>query len=267
MTDSGWAEDFSYDYYRGMLRTLPGRFVSRLFREAPAIPTLSGSVFLRHDIDIHLLPALRMATVEHAERISSTYMVMVRSCLYDVSSADSAHILADIISLGHEVGVHFDCPENLRQDKASLSDIESLILDDCRYLEDILGIGVQSISFHRPIPWLLRGPLMIGGKVNAYANEFMGWYLSDSKGNWRAGEPLALLAESAPHPVLQLLTHPIWWGEEHRPPADRLESFYQLQTRDMEPKNAQEFDRMLTATIPGIRRSGSEARKNYGNTR
>jgi hypothetical protein len=151
--------------------------------------------------------------------------------------------------------VHFDCPEELRHDQGHVSALESLILEDCQRLEDILGMAVRSISFHRPIPWLLGGPLMVSGKVNAYANEFMDWYLSDSKGNWRAGEPLSLLMDRQ-HPVLQLLTHPIWWGEEHRSPAERLESFYLLQTRDMPPKSAEHFDRLLAATIPGVRRSG-----------
>jgi hypothetical protein len=186
-------------------------------------------------------------------------MVMVRSRLYDVSRADSRRILQEILAMGHEVGVHFDCPEELRQDQGQIDALESPILEDCRCLEDILGTAVSSISFHRPIAWLLRGPLMIGGKVSAYASAFMDWYLSDSKGNWRAGEPLAALADGE-HDVLQLLTHPIWWGDEHQPPAERLESFYRLHTRDMEPASAEHFDRMLAATIPGILRSGHTER-------
>jgi hypothetical protein len=115
---------------------------------------------------------------------------------------------------------------------------------------------VCSISFHRPIPWMLRGPLIVCGKVNAYADELSGWYLSDSKGNWRAGEPLSQIVQER-HRILQLLTHPIWWGEEHQSPAERLESFFLGQTRDMKPGRTEHFDQMLTATIPGIRRSRS----------
>jgi hypothetical protein len=250
-----WSDDFSYRYYRGILNALEGRFTARLFREAPKLATLSASVFLRHDIDISLPPALRMAAVEEEQGLRATYMVMVRSSLYDVGRADSRAILRQILSMGHEVGVHFDCPEELRQDQGRIDDLESSILEDCRRLEDVVGTAVNSISFHRPISWLLRGPLLISGKVNAYAAGLMEWYLSDSKGNWREGEPRRLLSEKG-NSVLQLLTHPIWWGEEHQPAAERLELFYLSQTRDMEPGAARHFDRILSETIPGILRSG-----------
>jgi hypothetical protein len=255
MTTLGWAGDFTYDYYRKILKVVGTLFIPRLFREAANLPGLSGSAFLRHDIDISLWPALRMAAIEQEQHLSSTYMVMVRSRLYDVSSTESARILSEILGMGHEVGVHFDCPEELRHDHGDISTLESSILEDCRRLEDVLGTAVQSISFHRPVPWLLRGALMVNGKVNAYANELMHWYLSDSKGNWRAGEPLGLLKDDS-HSVLQLLTHPIWWGKEHQSPAERLESFYLFQTRRMEPASTAQFDQALAATIPGIMRSG-----------
>ena len=61
------------------------------------------------------------------------------------------------------------------------------------------------------------------GKVNAYSRELMSWYLSDSAGNWREGEPLPLLS-NPDRPLLQLLIHPFWWGEEHMSAGDRLQT-------------------------------------------
>jgi len=58
--------------------------------------------------------------------------------------------------------------------------------------------------------------------VNAYAAPLMESYLSDSAGVWRAGEPLAAIGEMH-GPVLQVLIHPIWWGPEHAPAAERLD--------------------------------------------
>jgi hypothetical protein len=256
MSSSGWSKDFSYYYYRRILTALKGRFTPRLFRDAGNLAAWScASVLLRHDIDISLLPAVRMAVVEQEIGIRSTYMVMARSRLYDLSRADSAQTLREINAMGHELGVHFDCPDELRNEQGDIRALESFILEDCHSLEDVLGTAVDSISFHRPIPWLLGGPLLVCGKVNAYASQLMGWYLSDSKGNWRAGEPLPQVTVQS-NPILQLLTHPIWWGEEHQSPAQRLESFFLVQTRDMQPESAEHFDQMLKATIPGVQRSG-----------
>jgi hypothetical protein len=227
-----------------------------LFRDAPRLSGWNGSsVFLRHDIDVSMDPAIRMAAVERDCGASSTYMFMTRSELYDVTRSGTARQLREIAAMGHEVGVHFDCPSELRNEQFSLDAIESLILEDCERLENSLGEPVRSISFHRPIPGLLGGPLLVAGKINAYAAELIGWYLSDSKGSWRAGEPLLRLQDGS-GTVLQLLTHPIWWGEEHAAPPVRLESFFRTETRAMQPAAANEFGQTLAATIPGILRSG-----------
>lgn len=256
VVDPGWAGSFRYDYYRSLLSAVKERFPIRLFRDARDLSSWHHSgALLRHDIDIALPPAVRMAELEHDAGVCSTYMVMVRSVLYDVSRRESSDMLAEIIAMGHEVGVHFDCPESFRGDANEVTVLESLISDDCRRLEDILGIAVDSVSFHRPVPWLLRGPLLIGGRVNAYAELLMGWYLSDSKGRWRDGEPLTRLTRPE-SPILQLLTHPIWWGENHQAPRDRLESFFVAQSQRMEPAETIVFDRLLEQTVPGIRRAG-----------
>src|SRR5205823_1486511 len=110
---------------------------------------------------------------------------------------------------------------------------------------------VKSLSFHRPIPWLLRGPLLIGSRVNAYAAELMEWYLSDSKGCWREGEPLPKLRQPQGS-KLQLLTHPIWWGDTHLTPAERLDEFAKEKTWRLSHSKAAEFDLALASTLPGV---------------
>jgi hypothetical protein len=257
MQAAGWSDDFSYDYYRRILCALKGRFIPRLFGDAIALSAWSGAtVLVRHDVDLSLSAAVRMAAVERDLGVRSTYMVMAQSRLYDISRVEMAQILSEIHDMGHEIGVHFDCPDDLRDDDGHIDALESLIVEDCRRIEDVLGEAVRSISFHRPVQWLLRGGLVVCGRVNAYAEELMACYLSDSKGKWRAGEPLSLVANAA-GPILQLLTHPVWWGDMHQPPTERLESFFLQETKRMLPEQAACFDRILEATIPGIRRSGS----------
>jgi hypothetical protein len=110
------------------------------------------------------------------------------------------------------------------------------------------------VSFHRPHPHFVRGPLYIAGLVNAYAAELMEWYLSDSRARWRDGDPLPRLL-NPDRSLLQLLIHPIWWGDEHREGADRLEDFYQSATHHLSSEQKQTFSNALAGHLT-IQRSG-----------
>jgi hypothetical protein len=275
--NSGWSSDFSNTYFIRLLEAARSRFEPHLFKHAPqvlACPGIGRHIFLRHDVDVSVSRALRMAEIECAHGVRSTYYVMTASPMYTLPR--HAQLVREIAALGHEVGLHFDCPAQHR-DRLPLSNqdpcrtssngvtyehqdastellelLEAQIEIDCSVLEDILGNRVESLSFHRPDPWCLRGPMHICGRVNAYAAKLMEWYLSDSRGNWREGEPLPMLA-SPPKSVLQLLIHPIWWGDHHRSPQQRLDDFSALETRDLPPAAAAGWDARLRATLPGVK--------------
>jgi hypothetical protein len=255
---SGWGADFSYSYFRKLLEILQSDFEPQLLGDAVRLdsPTDKKLAFVRHDVDVDLSKALRMAEIEREHSVPASYMIMNASLMYSLRDPSSKRTLREIQSLGHEVGLHFDCPEELRHEKGELSQLEDKIESACSELEECIGTPVKSLSFHRPIPWLLRGPLLIGSRVNAYAKELMEWYLSDSKGSWREGEPLPKLR----HPQgnrLQLLTHPIWWSDTHLTPAERLDEFVKEKTRGLTRSQAAEFDAALTFTLPGVQRQGS----------
>lgn len=93
------------------------------------------------------------------------------------------------------------------------------------------------------------------GKVNAYSRELMSWYLSDSAGNWREGEPLPLLS-NPDRPLLQLLIHPFWWGEEHMSAGDGLQTYFDAVTRGCSVQQVRALDIALTSHLPGVRRTG-----------
>ncbi|MGI8961575.1 MAG: hypothetical protein ACR2IV_17795 [Bryobacteraceae bacterium] len=254
---SGWGADFSYSYLRRLLEVVRSDFAPRLLGDAAQLrqPTDKRLAFVRHDVDVDLNKALRMAEIEREHSVPASYMIMNASLMYTLREGSVARALREIQSLGHEIGMHFDCPEELRQEEGELSQIEGKIATACSELEECIGAPIKSLSFHRPIPWLLRGPLLIGSRVNAYAKELMEWYLSDSKGCWREGEPLPKLR----HPKstnLQLLTHPIWWGDTHLSPAERLDEFFTEKTRGVALSEAAEFDSALAATLPGVQRQG-----------
>lgn len=166
-----------------------------LLSEGPDVLHAAGQpkLFLRHDIDVSLERAIRVAEIESEFGVRATYMVMINSLPYRVESKTSRDILRQLITMGHEVTLHFDLDDDQRNSNCEISAVETKIDAACKHLEQITGLPVQSISFHCPLPQFLRGPLLVAGRVNAYSQELMVWYLSDSIGCWREGEPLPKL--------------------------------------------------------------------------
>jgi hypothetical protein len=253
---SAWAADFSYEYFRRLLRAAQAQFDVHPVAEAPQALRAGGrpKLLLRNDVDVSLERALRLAEVEHELGARATYMVMTNSPLYDLEAPESRAILARLVALGHEVGLHFDFEDPAqRAGGVAVEAVEAAIVAACARLEAVCGQPVRSLSFHRPLPQFLRGPSRVAGRVNAYARELMDWYLSDSGGRWRQGEPLPML-ERPTCPVLQLLTHPIWWGEQHQAPPDRLDAFFADATAGLTPAERVRYDATLGEHIQVWRR-------------
>lgn len=227
-----WSGDFSYDYYRQLIDTLESHFELRTLSAYPEHRSNSSrAAFIRHDVDICLEEALRLAYFEHELGISTTYMVLPESPLYDLEA--QRDLLLEIQALGHEVGLHCDLGIRTTRDQTEdparnvegLGPAERATVDEARSRLEALGIdSVESISFHRPAEQLLGGPPAIEGMVNAYSSELLTSYISDSGGRWREGPPIDSVRTASDADSLQLLTHPVWWGYEHEPPLDRLDA-------------------------------------------
>ena len=259
-----WADDFAYHYYRKLLGTIKENFQLRLISQAPEF--LAGIddssrrhiLLLRHDIDFDLGSAVRMAEIEHDFGIQACYMIMTTCPFYDIREHQAD--LNRLFHLGHRIGLHIDFHyvqynETREEDVSSRQEwVVSAIERHAQRLEDVTGVPVRAVSYHRPAIRFLKGPLFIANRVNAYADDLMQWYLSDSKGQWRAGDPLAIL-QRPEHPLLQLLVHPVWWGDEHVEAGDRLQDFFERRTRDMSPERISAFDQILANHVT-IRRSG-----------
>jgi len=252
---SDWKDSFHYDYFRELLHAAKDNFSIFLMKEAPQVLAAGTkpALILRHDLDISLKRALPLGEIEKRLGVSATYMVLVDSPVYDLSSGESQEILKDLMNMGHEVALHFSAKANPGTDISDWNEIERQVLEAKAHLEDIIQCEVASISFHRPITRFLRGPLWIFNLVNAYSAELMDWYLSDSAGRWRE-EPLPQMLQPR-KPLLQLLIHPIWWGINHLKAEDRLEEFFQSETFSLSSAARDCFDRGLASTL-GIRRRG-----------
>jgi hypothetical protein len=250
-----WASDFSYAYLRRLLMLAHERFEVRPVSEAsPADAVTAPVLLLRHDVDVSLDAARPVAALEADIGLRATYMLMTTSPLYEVEDEVCRRHIRGLVDAGHEIGLHFDAHDSeARQTSAEALNVQ--ITAARQRLEVAAGAPVRSVSFHRPQPEVLRGPRLIADCVNAYSAELMAAYLSDSRGSWRDGEPIARL-ERANVPLLQVLIHPIWWGDEHREAEDRLEEFFARSTAGSSTEDRDRFDRDLLASLPGVRRRG-----------
>ena len=185
-------------------------------------------------------------------------MIMTKCPFYSLQDESSKSILKDLIQMGNEIGLHFDFTNSAERERNTvISDIEKHISNECEILENVISQKVKSISFHRPLQQFLRGPLEVTDRINAYSSELMKWYLSDSKGVWREGEPIQFL-ENPQKPLLQLLTHPIWWGNEHQTPNDRLQSFFENKTQNLSQELVKKFDEAMSSHLSIYRSKKTE---------
>ncbi len=174
---------------------------------------------------------------------------MTNSPFYSLDDNHSQSSIREIIASGHEIGLHFDFyDKSMRGDGIVIEQIKNDIDSSCHELEKITGTKIPSISFHRPLPQFLRGPFYIDGIINAYSAELMKWYLSDSKGNWREGNPLSSL-ENPKDKILQLLIHPIWWDEKHLEAPERLQTFFEHRTKNFSAEEKNKFDITLSSYL------------------
>ena len=175
---------FSLDHYRELLAAARGsgyRFAH--FDQQPR----RGDLLLRHDVDLSLDAALRMAELEAAEDASATYFLMTESVFYNLASSEGVAALARLRELGHRVGLHAVYP--------------SAVLDE-RF--------DPVVAWHNPDPGYMTNP--IAGVVNVMQDGYFDppTYRSDSNQRWRSGCPHEELRAGA-FPWLQLLTHPEIW--------------------------------------------------------
>ena len=182
-------------------------------------------LILRHDVDVSLESALKMATFEASKNFYSTYFILLRSDIYNIYSSYSTKIIQEILSYGHKIGLHFDHSIYKNKDPDSL---DRYCEDECRAIEAWFGIDVNVISFHKPSKYLLSlDKNNIAGRINTYQSTYFKKiiYCSDSRGDWYYGNPLNNLYGKN-NQAIQLLTHPIWWDTQSKmSPEKTLERF------------------------------------------
>lgn len=211
---------FTLRGYRTLLNELQGigEFVdAKNFLEA------ENSIFLRHDVDISLNRALAMAKVEADLRIASTYFINLHSTHYNVLEASQNKLLAQILDLGHCIGIHLDA--RFHEAKSEV-EVSFALEREAYVFSNFFGVNPEVFSFHDPSKeHIALGLEAIGGLVNTYSSIWQSnsTYLSDSNGYWRHKSPADVIRDHSLRPI-QILIHPEWWtsASKQEPPRSRV---------------------------------------------
>ena len=93
---------FTYANFRKMLQAARRSFDMRVVGEAPQARQPSSArptLILRHDVDLDLGAALRMADIERQLGVKATYMVMLDSPIYQLEEASARKVIRELVSL------------------------------------------------------------------------------------------------------------------------------------------------------------------------
>ena len=150
-------------------------------------PPRRGDLLLRHDVDLSLDAALRLAELERSHGATATYFLMTESVFYNLASREGAGAIARLRDLGHRVGLHAVYPNAALDERFD-----------------------PVVAWHNPDPEYMSSA--ITGAVNVMQHGYFdpATYRSDSNQHWRSGCPHAELRAGA-FTWLQLLTHPEIW--------------------------------------------------------
>jgi hypothetical protein len=147
---------------------------------------------------------------------------MVRNPFYNPLEKRNAGALERIISMGHRLGLHFDCASY--PSSSSKADLAKACEREAAILENFFGVDIDTVSYHRPSPLVLEPNNGLSGRlINTYDKKFRGpiHYLADSQGRWKFGAPDASEPFLRNRP-LHILIHPIWWVGGPSAPHDSL---------------------------------------------
>jgi hypothetical protein len=189
---------FDLTHYRELLDAAKsGGYRFAGFDRAPE----AGDLILRHDVDLSLDAAVRLAEVEAEAGAWSTWFLMTRSVFYNLASSEGEGTIARLRELGGRIAHHAVWP--------------NVDLDD-RF--------DPVVAWHNPDPEYMTAP--VDGVTNVMTAPWFDpdRYRSDSNARWRHGCPHDQLA-AGEFEWLQLLTHPEVWAYDGATMGETMRSF------------------------------------------
>ncbi|WP_024954309.1 hypothetical protein [Sulfurospirillum arcachonense] len=196
-------------------------------------------ILWRHDIDYSIHRAYTLALIEKKYSIKATYFLQLSSFFYNIFEEEIKELIIRILSLGHQIGLHFDPTQYNIQSK---EDLEKYLNFEKKILENLFQVEIKVFSFHNPTKEILKyDDFKYSSMINTYAKYFKEnvEYCSDSNGYWRYKRLEDFLNEK--HTKIQVLTHPSWWQKEIMSPRDRIQRCIDGRSRN----TAKKYDVLL----------------------
>jgi hypothetical protein len=190
--------EFSLEHYRELLEAAKaGGYRFAGFDEPPQ----AGDLLLRHDVDLSLDAAMKMAEIEAATGAWSTWFLMTRSVFYNLDSSEGKRAITRLRELGGRIAHHAVWP--------------NVDLDE--RFEPV-------VAWHNPDAEFMSAA--VDGATNVMAPPWFDadHYRSDSNQHWRYGCPHDQL-ERGELEWLQLLIHPEIWVYDGQSMAETMGSF------------------------------------------
>lgn len=199
---------FSFEEYGLIMDKIKDRIVN--FKDLKT----DNFILLRHDVEFSLERALEIALIEKKKNISSNFFIQVLSGAYNPFSVRNLKIINQIISCGHEIGLHFYVTH---LEKDNHSQMIKELKKQKKIFETGLELECNIFSFHRPPSWILKNrDDYVDGMINVYGDSFFEFsddpknikYIADSMHKWNYGHPVDYLSCKK----IQILLHPDEWS-------------------------------------------------------
>lgn len=210
--------DFTHDNYRRLLRLAQRTYV---FRSYVDFQRDERFILWRHDVDLSLHAARRLARIEAREGVVATYFLQLHSEFYNLFEEDVTACVREIVGYGHHLGLHFDSHYYRISEESQLAEH---LCRERAVLEAFFGQPILAFSFHKTTSFTMDcAAWQYAGMINAYAEYFQKQvgYCSDSNGYWRHRR-LEDVLRKADDERLQVLTHDGWWQRSVSSPRERL---------------------------------------------
>lgn len=201
MNNDDFQRLFRYDQLRVFFEHIKGRFDVFPLKEWEGQP----GILLRHDIDLDLDAAVRMALLEKEYGLRSTFFILTGCSTYNPASNGGRKALDTILECGCEIGLHFDPTP---YSGVTFEELSQKVDDEAEWLGTLTGSPVRSISLHNPFqsnsfPIFEKyrntyDPVIFSDEV----------YLSDSRMDFSGKNPFNFVT-LANEKTLQILLHPL----------------------------------------------------------
>lgn len=180
-----------------------------------AVNPQKRQLYLRHDVDISLRLASKLAALNHQFEVQSTFFLMLRSAPYNLLNESSLEHVEMILSAHQRIGFHCALPQSLLNPHGVAGEsITNFVHRDFAIFQSEIPSTDSVFSLHDTTPhtieWGLSNP--VTGLINTYSQELFRDipYYSDS--NLRNdSETITRLLQDDACTTIQLLIHPEIW--------------------------------------------------------